>query len=374
MTPPILLDTTLRDGEQSPGIVFRKNDRIRIARMLCAIGVTQIEAGTPIMGPDEEEVIAELIGRNLPARIFTWNRAAIKDIDASLRCGVKNVFVSSPVSDLQIRSKLGKDREWVIAQLLQSIGHAKSRGCYVACGLEDSSRAEPEWLISVIKSLQEGGADRVRIADTVGVFTPVGVYELIKRIKNECSIPIEIHTHNDFGLATANAISAHLAGAEYIDTTLLGIGERAGNAALEEIAMTLKILYKIDTGIDPVKLSRAAGIFSRAFNVPISRWKPFLGENVFTHESGIHVDGVLKNPVNYEPYPPELLGRERRFLIGKHSGSKAIRNRCEELGLKVNEERMEALQLAIRKESERLKGSLSDGDLIAVCKRVGAIS
>ena len=361
-----ILDTTMRDGEQSPGIVFGKDEKTRILQMLVAAGVDEAEIGTPVMGTEEMDIISHLVNLQLPIRLFSWNRALKKDIDQSIQCGISNLFISSPVSDIQIKNKIGKDRDWVLKNLKESVVYARGKGCYVACGLEDSTRADIDWLIFLINELKLAGAERVRISDTVGICTPDVVYNLIKRIKKATDIAIEIHTHNDFGMATANALSALNAGAEIVDTTLLGIGERAGNASLEEIATALHVIYKAGSNIKHETLRQIATEFSEMISRPISPWKPVVGENVFTHESGIHVDGIIKNPMNYEPYSPELVGATRKFVIGKHSGRKAIEFKFEELGIRLSESELENISVEIKNTALFLKRSLSDSDLMEI--------
>lgn len=321
----ILVDTTLRDGEQAPGVAFTVEDKVEIAKALSAIGIREIEAGTPVMGGDEAEAVKAILDLKLSARIFTWNRALEKDIEASLSCGAKNLYISCSVSDIQIQNKLKKTRSWVKERFAKLLPRLKREGCYVACGLEDVSRADVSFVLEVCRQLEKLQADRIRICDTVGILTPFKAFELIAYLKRHAKIPLEIHTHNDFGMATANAIAGIKAGAEYASVTVNGMGERAGNAALEEVVMALEKLEGIKTGINTRRLKELSLLVSRLSGRPVHPGKSIVGDMVFTHESGIHVDGVVKEPANYEPFPPEEAGNRREFHIGKHTGPSTVK-------------------------------------------------
>lgn len=310
-----LVDTTLRDGEQSPGVAFTIKDKVKIASLLSSIGINEMEIGTPVMGGNEAQAVKEIIDLNLPSRMLTWNRVLEKDIEAALSCGAKALYISCPVSDIQIEKKLGKKREWVKERFLKLIPELKKEGLYVACGLEDASRADPCFVLEVSHLLEGLAVDRIRICDTVGILTPFKTFELIILIKENIKTPLEIHTHNDFGLATANALAGINGGAVYVSVTVNGIGERAGNASLEEVVMTLEKIEGIKTGINIRRLKELSLLVSRSSGRSIPLNKPIVGDLVFTHESGIHVDGVFKDPSNYEPFPPEEIGAKRRLVI-----------------------------------------------------------
>lgn len=328
LTGPILVDTTLRDGEQAPGVAFTADQKLEIAKALCSIGIKEIEAGTPVMGGEEAEAISAIISEGLPVRILTWNRVLEKDIEASLMCGAKSLYISAPVSDIQIGRKLGKTREWVIERLTHFVQALKREGCYVACGLEDASRADASFLLEICCLVEGLGADRVRICDTVGVLTPFKTYDIISVIRKHIKTEVEIHAHNDFGLATANTLAGISAGAEYASVTVNGIGERAGNAALEEVAMVLEVIEGIGTEVDKTRLRYLSTIVSMFSGRKIPEAKPIVGQLSFCHESGIHVNGVLKAPICYEPFPPEEVGGRRSIVIGKHSGGTKFRQKA----------------------------------------------
>ena len=232
-----LVDTTLRDGEQTAGIVFANREKIHIARMLDDIGVDEIEAGIPVMGGDEKETITAISKLGLNARIMAWNRAVIRDIQESLRCGVGAVAISIATSDMHIKDKLRSTREEVLERMVKAVEYAKGEGVYVSANAEDASRSDEEFLLQFITEAKKAGADRVRYCDTVGVMTPLEIYDRIAKIRKSVDIDIEMHTHDDFGMATANAVAGVNAGATHVGVTVNGLGERAGNAALEEVVM-----------------------------------------------------------------------------------------------------------------------------------------
>ncbi len=244
---PIKLDdTTLRDGEQTAGVVFANKEKIRIAKLLDEIGVHQIEAGIPAMGGDERDTIEEIAHLGLKASVLGWNRATIGDIKQSIECGVDAVAISLATSDIHIETKLKKDRAWVLDSIRESVAYAKSEGVYVSVNAEDASRTDMGFLIEYANAAKAEGADRIRFCDTIGVMEPFGLYTTIKNLREHTGLEVEMHTHNDFGMAVANAIAGIRAGATWVNVTVAGLGERAGNAALEEVVMALKYVEEID--------------------------------------------------------------------------------------------------------------------------------
>ncbi len=366
MNPPIICDTTLRDGEQAPGVVFTTEEKVAIARMLDEIGVQEIEAGTPAMGRQECDAVKGIVSLGLKARVLAWNRALISDVNASIGCGVTAVAISLPVSDLQIERKLGRDRSWVLTQLCRTLEYAKHRGLYVCVGAEDASRAAPEFLCKFALTAAACSADRIRFSDTVGILDPVETFKRISYLTRELSIPVEIHTHNDFGLATANALAGIQAGAEIVSTTVLGLGERAGNAALEQVVMSLREIYGLETGVQADSLLPLCRYVAQASGREIHPGMPVVGEKIFFHESGIHADGVMKEPSIYEPYQPESVGRKRRIVIGKHSGRLALTHSLQALGLDIDSFQAARLLEEVRSVSIRLKRNLSNQELIRI--------
>lgn len=357
-------DTTLRDGEQTAGVVFSNHEKITIARMLAEIGVDQIEAGIPAMGGDEKEVIKKIVDLDLPCSILAWNRAVIDDIKHSLDTGVKAVAISIAVSDIHIQHKLKQSREWVLDSMKKAVDFAKSHNLYVSVNGEDASRADVEFLIEFAKTAKEHGADRFRFCDTIGLMEPFKTYEIIKTIINETGIDVEMHTHNDLGLATANALAGIKAGAKWINTTVMGLGERAGNAPIEEVVMALKLTMDIDLPIQTSMFRELAEYVASASSRTVPAWKAVVGANVFAHESGIHADGVLKDPKTYEAFSPEEVGLTRQILIGKHSGTHALVAKFREYGIELTREEANYLLPKVRKAAIELKRALFDKELV----------
>ena len=359
-----LVDTTLRDGEQTAGVVFANREKIQIARMLDEIGVDEIEAGIPVMGGDEKEAITAIAKLGLRARVMAWNRAVISDIQESLRCGVGAVAISIATSDMHIRDKLRSTREEVLERMVKAVEYAKKEGVYVSANAEDASRSDEEFLIQFIKAAKEAGADRIRYCDTVGIMTPMEIYKRIERIRKAVDIDIEMHTHNDFGMATANAIAGVYAGATHVGVTVNGLGERAGNAALEEVIMALKYLLNFDMEQKTQKLRELCEYVSKASNRILPSWKAIVGTSVFTHESGIHADGALKNPRTYEVFDPEDVGLKRRFVVGKHSGTAGIKKKLEEHNIFIDDNLAREILESVRKTAVELKRPLNDIELL----------
>lgn len=365
--PIIIDDTTLRDGEQTAGVMFTRAEKISIARMLDAAGVQEIECGIPAMGKAEQSAVRTLVDLGLRARLITWNRAVVSDIRTSLACGVTAVDISLSVSDIMIAHKLRKSREWVMEQLKEALGFAKENGLYVSVGGEDAGRADPCFLVELLRLSRSMGADRFRFCDTLGILDPFDMYEKISMLRRAVpDLDLEVHTHNDLGMATANALAGIRAGARFVNTTVNGLGERAGNAALEEVVMALKVARGVDTGIDTQRFRDLSRLVGKASRRPVPPWKAVVGERVFAHESGIHADGVIKNPKNYEGFDPAEVGLRRYLVVGKHSGTSGLIERYKSLGIILEKEDANRLLRRVRVISGRLKRPLSDHDLHAL--------
>ena len=364
-----VVDTTLRDGEQTAGVVFANEEKLAIATMLSDLGVDQLEVGIPTMGGDEKNAIKSIVKRNLKSSIMAWNRAVISDIQESIDCGVDAVAISISVSDIHIKNKLKTSREWVLENMVKSVEYAKKNGLYVSVNGEDASRADREFLIKFMKAAKEVGADRFRYCDTVGVMGPFQIEEEIKCLHDNAKLDIEMHTHNDFGMATANAIAGIKGGASHVGVTVNGLGERAGNAALEEVLMALMLVYGYKgENIDTKMFKDVSEYVSRASGRELPKWKAIVGSNMFAHESGIHADGAIKNPKNYEAFDPSVVGLERQIVIGKHSGKAAIVNKFKEYNIELTNEEASFILEMVRSTSVRLKRSLFDKEIVGLYK------
>jgi homocitrate synthase NifV len=367
----VIDDTTLRDGEQTAGVVFTNEEKVRIAQMLDELGVHEMEVGVPAMGGDEMEAIKSIIGLGLRSRILTWNRPVISDIEASLKCNARAVALSISVSDIHIQHKLRQSRRWVLDCVTRGVKYAKSYDLYVSANAEDASRADPDFLLEFVATAKEAGADRVRFCDTVGVLDPFMTHEIICRLVEEAGMDIEMHTHNDFGMATANAIAGIKAGARYVNTTVNGLGERAGNACLAEVVMALKHIEKIDLGIDTTKLRAISVYVADVARRPVPVSKAITGDNIFAHESGIHADGVLKHPGTYEAFSPEEVGAERQIIVGKHSGTHTIQFKfANEFGIELPEGLAREILERARALAVKRKRALFGKELVLIYREV----
>ncbi len=360
----LLVDTTLRDGEQTAGVVFSNNEKLRIARMLDAIGVHQIEAGIPVMGGEEKEVITQMTKMGLGSSIMAWNRANLSDVQQSLDCGVDAIAISISTSDIHIIHKLQTSREWVLENMTKAVKFAKENGVYVSVNAEDASRSDLDFLIEFALRAKEMGADRLRYCDTIGTLEPFKTYDVISRLLEKTGIDIEMHTHNDFGMATANALAGLKAGAKFVGVTVNGLGERAGNAPLEEVAMALKHLFSLNLNVKTKDFRELSEYVARASGRPLPVCKPIVGDNMFAHESGIHADGVLKNPLTYEIFSPEEVGLERQIILGKHSGSKAIIMKFAEYGINLSDQEANELLPSLRTSTINLKRPPFDKEIM----------
>ncbi len=369
-----IFDTTLRDGEQTPGVSLTPEEKLEIALKLDELGVDTIEAGFPIVSKGELEAAKLITKQGLKSEICALARADQRDIDVALGCEVPCIHVFIATSEIHMKHKLQMNKEQVLEAAKKWVGYTKDHGVIVEFSPEDATRTDPEFLRQVLKATEDAGADRINIPDTVGIATPERMFEIISSAVSTVDIPISVHCHNDFGLAVANSLAGVRAGASQAHVTINGLGERAGNASLEEFAMSLHLLQDKKTNINTRLIYETSRLVSRLTGVPVQPNKAIVGENAFGHESGIHTHGILKSPLTYEPIDPELVGRKRWFQVGKHVGGHGLAAKLEEDGLHPNEEQMKEIMQRVKDIGD--KGKLvTDADLFAIAKAViGGVS
>ncbi|WP_299264149.1 (R)-citramalate synthase [Halorientalis sp.] len=360
------LDTTLRDGEQAPGVSLTPDEKARIARGLDRAAIDFIEAGSACTGPGERETIKRVTGLDLDATITSFCRGIRNDVDLALDCNVDGVTIVVPGSDKHIEKKVGTTHEENVRNTRELVSYAKDHDLWVEVIAEDGSRARVEYLEELMTASMDAGADRICYADTVGHATPDDTLERIGPM-TELG-PTSTHTHDDLGLAVTNAMVSVAAGADLVHGTINGIGERAGNVALEEVAIALDHGYDVQP-MDLTEVHTLAQLISRSTGVPLAPNKAVVGENAFTHESGIHTDGTLKDDAMYEPYPPEKVGRERRLVLGKHAGHAGVEAALEEHGIDADDEEIEAVVERVKAIGDRGK-RVTDADLLTIAEEV----
>ena len=354
-----ILDTTLRDGEQTPGISLTEGQKMDIARMLDDLGVNTIEAGFPITSAGEQKAVSMIASSELDAKVTCLARAEIRDIEKAIDCGVGGIHIFISSSDIHLRDQLRISREEMMKKAVDAVEFAKAHGLEIEFSAMDATRTDTSHLIEVARAVRGAGATMFDIADTVGICTPERMKALVRAIV-ATGIDVSVHCHNDFGLAVANSISAVEAGAKQVHTTLIGIGERAGNTSLEEFVMAAQRLYGFSTGIRIGRLAEACNFVSEITGFPISVNKPIVGTNAFGHKSGIHTQGIMENPLTYEPFDPGIVGRGRWMQAGKHSGRHGIAAQLNALNISLGPKE---LGWVVRKVKERGdNGSITSTD------------
>ena len=365
----IIHDTTLREGEQAPGVVFSTDDKLKIAEGLDEIGIQQLEAGFPAASPGEMEAVTALAKQGLKAKIFGFGRAVKSDVDAILETGAWGYVMSFPPSDIHLKYKLKMTREQYLERAVEIVEYAKAHGLYITYSAEDSTRADLSFLIMVFKTVVGAGVDRARIVDTLGAIIPAAMRYLVTTVAQAVDVPVEVHCHNDHGLAVANTLAAVEAGATTLSTSVNGLGERAGLAPTEEVLISLHNLYNVRY-FDLSKLVELCRFVEKASGVTLPPSKVVVGANIFTHASGIHQHGVLQNTTTYEPYPPELVGQARRLVLGKLSGSHAVSSKLQEFGIEASTEDVKKILLKVKRKSEKRKSVLSDEEFLRIVHEV----
>ncbi|MFC7081224.1 (R)-citramalate synthase [Halorussus caseinilyticus] len=361
-----LLDTTLRDGEQAPGVSLTPDEKAGIAEALDRAGVAVVEAGSACTGDGERETIERVTDLGLDATVTSFARGVRADVDLALDCGVDGVNLVVPASDRHVEQKVGSSREEVVETTADLVAHARDHGLWVEVIGEDGSRADLDFLERLAETAHDAGADRFCFADTVGHTGPDRAYEAVSRL-SELG-PTSTHTHDDLGLAVTNALASVAAGADLVHATVNGVGERAGNVALEEVAIALNHWYGVET-VETTELYDLARTVADATDVALAPNKAVVGENAFAHESGIHTDGTLKDERMYEPYPPEKVGRERRLVLGKHTGRAGAKAALAEHGVDVTDDELAEVVARVQDLAERNK-RVTDADLLAIAEDV----
>ena len=328
-----VLDSTLREGEQHPGVSFTNKQRIQIAWMLDYFGVDQIEI-SPVVSPDHKEATKTIIKQGLRADIVSHGRALTEDIDVSLACDAKWVAAYLGISDVHLKDKLRITKEQALERAVKTVSYAKEHGLKIRFTVEDGSRANPEFLITVCKAIQEAGVDRISLPDTVGIMRPVGMYNFVKNVRSIIDTPLDVHVHNDIGFALANAFSACEAGVDQIHTTIDGIGERTGIPSLAEVAVALTYLYKSPNDFRLDMLADLSRLIEQYTTIRPYDSKPIVGTSAYKHIAGTHLAAILKNPAAYEPIPPRVVGNHRTIVFGELAGKTGAGYLMSLLGIK----------------------------------------
>ena len=364
----ILEDTTLRDGEQSPGVAFSLAIKMNILTLLIDAGVRWIEAGIPVMGGSELACLSQMLERKNEANLIAWNRGVLEDVKQSIDLGFDYIHIGLPASDIHLKASVKKDRKWLFNKVEDLIKYAKDCGVFVSVSAEDVGRADLGFLQEYAYHVSACGADRLRLSDTIGILTPEQYVDKINSIKEITKIDLQCHAHNDFGLATANTLAAIKAGVKYFHVTVNGIGERAGMADIAQVVFALKYLYQKDLGIDGIKLAELSNYVCTVTNSRNPPWYPVMGENVFSHESGIHVNGMLRDVSCYEPFSPQSVGKKTTYVLGKHSGLATIKYFLHKSGVTIEDDKAREILRWVRERAMLTGHAVSEAEFITYCR------
>jgi isopropylmalate/homocitrate/citramalate synthase len=372
-----LYDVTCRDGEQRPGVVFRKEDKVVIAKKLDEVGIQRLEAGMPAVSDDDFNAVNEIAHSGLNAKVVAFSRARKEDIDLALKCDVWGVLIETPSSDELITKGFGWTRQKMFDMATEATAYAKDHGLHTTYFAVDSTRADPTFLRKMFNSVvKQSHVDSIVVVDTFGITSPPGMGELVRTVKKWVRVPIEVHCHNDFSFGTANAIAGLAAGASVAHTNVNGIGERAGGASTEEVAVALRILYNKDLGFKYEKFYELSKLVEAASGVPVSPQKPVVGETAFGYEAGIAVmfchNFKNANALQYGlSYMPDFVGNKFYIAIGKKSGAHSIRWRLEDLGIKASDGEVDKILAEVKQEAIQKKRGLTDDEFLSIIKQVG---
>jgi 2-isopropylmalate synthase len=367
-----IFDTTLRDGEQTPGVSLTPDEKMEIAIQLDKLGVDVIEAGFPSASEGEFQAVKRIAEAGLKAEVCALTRATKSDLDMAMACGVDSIHTFIPTSDVQIKYVLNGTRKKVLKETEEAVQYIKAHGFICEFSPMDATRTDLDFLKKVCLVAQESKADRVNIPDTVGVTSPCSMKKLIIELKKVIKVPISVHCHNDFGMAVANSLAGVEGGATQVHVTVNGLGERAGNAALEEVVMALHIIYKKKTGVNTKLLYETSRLVSRLTGIPLQPNKAIVGENAFAHESGIHTKGVVVRPETFEPLTPEMVGRKRKIVAGKHAGRQGLKAELEAVGIYVTDDQLNEIFKRVKALGDKGK-PVTDTDLFAIARAITGI-
>jgi 2-isopropylmalate synthase len=364
-----VFDTTLRDGEQTPGVSLTTEEKIEIAKTLDTLGVDVIEAGFPIVSQGEFASVKEINKLGLKSQVCALSRVDKTDIDALISCDISYGHLFIATSDIHLEHKLKLSREQALRAAIDGIEYAKAHGIKVEFSAEDATRSDRDYLGTFLREVSKLGIERIDVPDTVGTMTPERYTELILFIQSQVKVPLSTHCHDDYGLAVANSLAGIVAGADQSHVTINGLGERAGNASLEEFVMALTRLYNFETGINTRLLYSTSRLVTKATGIMVQPNKAIVGDNAFGHESGIHTHGVLNLPATYEPMEPELVGARRRIQAGKHAGSHGIASQLKALGIEPTKEEVKRVVQRVKILGDQGK-NVTDVDLDRIAREV----
>ncbi|MEM3797548.1 MAG: 2-isopropylmalate synthase [Candidatus Bathyarchaeia archaeon] len=367
-----IFDTTLRDGEQTPGVSLTPEEKMEIALQLDKLGVDVIEAGFPSASEGEFRAVKSIAAAGLKAEICALARATKSDVNMAMACEVDSIHTFIPTSDIQIKYVLNGTRGQVLKETAEIIQYIKAHGFICEFSPMDATRTELDFLKKVCLVAQENKVDRINIPDTVGVANPTFMKNLIRELRRTITVPISVHCHNDFGMAVANSLAGVEGGATQVHVTVNGLGERAGNAALEEVVMALQLICNKKTRINTKLLYETSRLVSRITGITLQPNKAIVGENAFAHESGIHTKGVVVKPETFEPLTPEMVGRTRKIVAGKHAGRQGLKAELEAMGFHVTEDQLNEIFKRVKSLGDKGK-TVTDGDLFAIARAVTGI-